>query len=289
MKLLIVSGISGAGKSETIKILEDAGYFVVDNLPITLINKFLELSMKNSSYDKIAVVIDVRGRKYFDNIETMLEKIRINDVSYKLLFLDASDEIIISRFKETRRKHPLGDNETIAEDISKEREYLSFLKEKADIIIDTTEISSKELREKILIKIDEKDALVDMAVVISSFGYKYGMIKDADVVFDVRFLPNPFYVDNLKKKTGLDKKVESYVMMWPNTKRFVEKFENLISFVLPLYVKEGKKQLHIAFGCTGGKHRSVTLAEHLSDFLKKDGYRVYTKHRDIEKRQDEQQ
>ncbi|MFA5479431.1 MAG: RNase adapter RapZ [Candidatus Muiribacteriota bacterium] len=289
MKLLIVSGISGAGKSETIKILEDAGYFVVDNLPVTLINKFLELSMKNSSYDKIAVVIDVRGRKYFDNIETMLEKIRINDVSYKLLFLDASDEIIISRFKETRRKHPLGDNETIAEDISKEREYLSFLKEKADIIIDTTEISSKELREKILIKIDEKDALVDMAVVISSFGYKYGMIKDADVVFDVRFLPNPFYVDNLKKKTGLDKKVESYVMMWPNTKRFVEKFENLISFVLPLYVKEGKKQLHIAFGCTGGKHRSVTLAEHLSDFLKKDGYRVYTKHRDIEKRQDEQQ
>lgn len=289
MKLLIVSGISGAGKSETIKILEDAGYFVVDNLPITLINKFLELSMKNSSYDKIAVVIDVRGRKYFDNIETMLEKIRINDVSYKLLFLDASDEIIISRFKETRRKHPLGDNETIAEDISKEREYLDFLKEKADIIIDTTEISAKELREKILIKIDEKDALVDMAVVISSFGYKYGMIKDADVVFDVRFLPNPFYVDNLKKKTGLDKKVESYVMMWPNTKRFVEKFENLISFVLPLYVKEGKKQLHIAFGCTGGKHRSVTLAEHLSDFLKKDGYRVYTKHRDIEKRQDEQQ
>ncbi|MFA7577383.1 MAG: RNase adapter RapZ [Candidatus Muiribacteriota bacterium] len=289
MKLLIVSGISGAGKSETIKILEDAGYFVVDNLPVTLINKFLELSMKNSSYDKIAVVIDVRGRKYFDNIETMLEKIRINDVSYKLLFLDASDEIIISRFKETRRKHPLGDNETIAEDISKEREYLDFLKEKADIIIDTTEISAKELREKILIKIDEKDALVDMAVVISSFGYKYGMIKDADVVFDVRFLPNPFYVDNLKKKTGLDKKVESYVMMWPNTKRFVEKFENLISFVLPLYVKEGKKQLHIAFGCTGGKHRSVTLAEHLSDFLKKDGYRVYTKHRDIEKRQDEQQ
>ncbi|MGM0607856.1 MAG: RNase adapter RapZ [Candidatus Muiribacteriota bacterium] len=283
MKMLIVSGISGAGKSQAIKIIEDAGYFCVDNLPFPLFDKFLDLSISAKDFDKLALVIDIRGRNFFDNFESMLEKIQIYEINYKIIFLDANDDVIISRFKESRRTHPLGAQCNILEGLEEERKILKPVKERADVIIDTTETSVKELREKILIGIDEKAMLKDIAVNISSFGYKYGMVKDADIVFDVRFLPNPHYVESLKKKTGLDKKVENYVLMWPNTRRFVEKINDLIDFVLPLHIKEGKKQLHIAFGCTGGKHRSVTLAEHLGDRLKKEGYRLYIKHRDIEK------
>jgi UPF0042 nucleotide-binding protein len=284
MKFLFLSGLSGAGKSQAVKVLEDSGYFCVDNLPLSIADKFLEICMSGTKFEKVALVIDIRGKLFLDNFRTFLEKLKIFEIKYSILFLEANDDVIVSRFKETRRKHPLGEEYgSIIEDIKKEKCMLDGIKQMADIIIDTSEITVRELREKILIAIDESESLRDIVINFSSFGYKYGIIKDADIIFDVRFLPNPFYVDTLKHKTGLDKKVESYVMMWPNSKKFIERFSDLISFTLPQYIKEGKSQLHIALGCTGGKHRSVVLAEYFSDWLKKNGYRVFVRHRDIEK------
>ncbi len=282
MKFIIVSGVSGAGKSQALKALEDAGYFCVDNLPLSVSEKFLEICHKSETFKKVALGIDIRGQLFFSEFNHFIQALKVFGIKYTMVFLEATDDTLVSRFKETRRKHPLWEEGTVLDDIKRERELLEPIKNVADLIIDTTDTELKELRKKILLFAEEKESLKDMVIDVSSFGYKYGCPKDGDIVFDVRFLPNPFYVKELKHKTGLDKKVEDYVMMWPNTKRFLKKFMDLVEFILPQYIKEGKKQLHIAIGCTGGKHRSVVLSETIAEILKKDGYKVYIKHRDIE-------
>ena len=284
MRFVIVTGMSGAGKSTALKILEDQGYFCADNLPIPLIEKFAELSWnQQSEYDKVALGMDVRSGSEIQSIQAILERLVVKGISYEILFLDASDSVLLKRYKETRRSHPLAKDGRIDEGIRKERQAMAFLKEHADIILDTSTLLTRELRsemEKIFVNRVEYR---NIYITVLSFGFKYGIPADSDLVFDVRFLPNPVYVDELKHKTGLDQEVQDFVMKYEEAHTFLHKLEDMVEFLLPNYVSEGKNQLVISIGCTGGKHRSVTLAEHLHRYLSRHteyGLKIF--HRDIE-------
>ncbi|WP_223701354.1 RNase adapter RapZ [Sutcliffiella deserti] len=286
VELVIITGMSGAGKTVAIQSLEDLGFFCVDNLPPTLLPKFLELMEESGSkMNKVALVMDLRGREFFDSLFEALDDIsELSWVTPQILFLDAKDSVLVTRYKETRRSHPLAKTGLPLEGIEHERELLEELKGRAQLILDTSNLKPRELREKIL-KQFATHSKQTFKVNVLSFGFKYGIPIDADLVFDVRFLPNPHYIDHMRPMTGLDGEVSSYVLKWSETQKFIEKLTDLLNFMLPYYKREGKSQLVIAIGCTGGQHRSVTLAEHFAKHYKADYDTVIT-HRDIERRKD---
>ncbi|MGI5857256.1 MAG: RNase adapter RapZ [Candidatus Merdivicinus sp.] len=285
MDFLIVTGLSGAGKSRAVDALEDIGFYCVDNMPPQLISKVAEICLAgNSKISRVAVVTDMRGGDMFYGLFEELDEMRDKGLTYKLLFLDASDAELIRRYKETRRRHPLAGlvSGGIAEAIRNERVLLRPARERADYVIDTTHLSANELKQR-MNNIFLDSIQNSMLINVMSFGFKYGSPSEADLVFDVRCLPNPFYVDELKNKTGLDAEVRDYVMKSPNSEELLSKLRDLVGFLVPLYQKEGKSQLMIGVGCTGGKHRSVTFAELLYQFLSEQGYNVRVVHRDISK------
>lgn len=285
MELLIVTGMSGAGKSQAANALEDMGYYCVDNIPPEIIQAFVNLSERSGeSLNKIAIVTDVRGGDMFKSINDVLNNLKNNNVNYKVLFLDAADEVLIRRFKENRRKHPLvGDSDmSINDAVKTERQMLKKLRFMADYVIDTSYISISQLKSQ-LSAIFFGNVSNVLKIQSKSFGFKYGSDTEADLVFDVRCLPNPFYVEELKNKTGLDKEVQHYVMNSDDSKEFLDKLIAFIDCAVPLYAKEGKSQLIIAIGCTGGKHRSVTFAELIGKHLQSKNYDCIINHRDIYK------
>src|SRR5690625_2255178 len=283
-KFVIITGMSGAGKTVAVQSFEDLGYYCVDNLPPTLIPKFLEL-MKDSTNNirKVALVIDLRGREFFDALYESLDLIGDEDwLQEHIIFLDATDETLVSRYKETRRSHPLALKGLPLNGIKKERKILDELRGRAQKIIDTSDLKPKELR-KIIHQFYSERKEVVFSIHFVSFGFKYGIPIDADLVFDVRFLPNPFYIEHMRPLTGLDTKVSEYVLKWTDTAKFNEKILDLLQFIIPQYKKEGKSQLVIAIGCTGGQHRSVALSEYYIKTFSQN-YPTHITHRDIEKR-----
>ena len=283
MRFVIVTGMSGGGKSTALRMLEDVGFYCVDNLPGPLIEKFVELiAMPNSEVGKVALGLDVRADQPFEDAQKVLEKLKENGYSFEILFMEASDQVLLKRYKETRRMHPLSPDGRGEDGILKERKILQDIRSKADYVIDTSKLLTRELKEeidRIFVKNEEYNSLM---ITILSFGFKHGIPADADLVFDVRFLPNPFYIDELKYKTGNDKEVQDYVMSFPEAETFIDKLCDMLSFLIPNYVKEGKYQLVIGIGCTGGKHRSVTLANRLYSRLKNKGnYGLKIAHRDV--------
>ncbi|SDJ61413.1 RNase adapter RapZ [Salimicrobium halophilum] len=283
-KLVIITGMSGAGKTVAIQSFEDLGYFCVDNMPPTLLPKFLEL-MKDPSNNitNVALVMDLRGREFFDSLIESLDRLsEENWLEDHILFLDAEDQTLVSRYKETRRSHPLAPNGLPLEGIKQEREMLDELRGRAQTIFDTTNSKPRALREDILQTFKEKEQQV-FSVQMVSFGFKHGVPIDADLMFDVRFLPNPHYVEHMRPLTGLDEEVSNYVFKWAETKQFLDKLKDLLAFMLPRYRKEGKSQIVVAIGCTGGQHRSVAIAEFLADAFK-DEFLTKVTHRDIKKR-----
>ena len=284
MKLVIVTGMSGAGKTIALKMLEDIGFYCVDNLPISLVDKFVQLVSEGTSIEKAALGLDIRSGEELGNLDEILENWRSSNVDVQVLFLDANDAVLIKRYKETRRTHPLAGAGRLENGIEKEREKLAFLKREADYIIDTSMLLTRELRKE-LEKIFLQDARYkNMYVTVLSFGFKYGIPEDADLVFDVRFLPNPYYDEHLRPLTGQVHAVRDYVMRGTTAEIFLKKLYDMIDFLLPNYINEGKNQLVIAVGCTGGKHRSVTIARALYEHLEAVGeYGIRIDHRDIEK------
>lgn len=286
MKLVIVTGMSGAGKTVALKMMEDMGYYCVDNLPIPLIEKFAELALGSNQgqSNQVALGIDIRSGQELPLLDKILERWRTDGIPFEILFLDASDEVLLKRYKETRRNHPLAGAGRIDEGIKKERECLAFLKKQANVILDTSMLLTKELRHE-LEKIYMEDGTYDnLFVTVMSFGFKYGIPADADLVFDVRFLPNPYYVENLRPKTGEEKEIQDYVKQGGTADIFLGKLYDMLDFLIPNYVLEGKNQLVIGIGCTGGKHRSVTIANAVYEHLKQQkGLGVKLYHRDIEK------
>jgi UPF0042 nucleotide-binding protein len=283
MRFVIVTGMSGAGKSTALKILEDEGYFCVDNIPLPLVEKFAELSvMHESGHSRVALGVDIRTGLELQGIREMLEKLTALEIPYEILFLEAGDSVLLKRYKETRRSHPLARDGRIADGIALERESLQFLKEQADFIIDTSNLLTRELRSAIgRIFVDSED-YHNIYITILSFGFKYGIPADSDLVFDVRFLPNPFYVEELRHKTGQDQEVQDFVMKTDTAGIFLQKLEDMVEFLLPNYVAEGKNQLVISIGCTGGQHRSVTLAEKLYEHLSRHReYGLKLEHREL--------
>jgi len=281
MEFVIVTGLSGAGKSQAIKIMEDIGFYCMDNLPPSLLPKFAELCFQSKGkIDKVAVVLDIRGGKFFNDLFISLDVLKSEGYGYKIIFLDASNEVLIKRYKELRRPHPLSPNGRIIEGIEKEREKLKEVREKANNIIDTSTFTLGILKEEIKNIFVEGKEFKNLTISILSFGFKHGIPLDSDLVFDVRFLPNPHYIDDLRQFTGNDKKVRDYVMQWEQSKEFANKLTDLIDFLIPYYIKEGKTQLVVAMGCTGGKHRSVTIANVLHEHLNKNGHRTIIRHRD---------
>ena len=285
MKFVILTGMSGAGKSTAIKMMEDMGFFCVDNLPIPLLEKFVELSsLQSAKLQKVAVGIDIRSGQALGEMKEILERIRAKGAGYEILFLDAEDSVLVKRYKETRRNHPLSGGERVDKGIEEERSRLKFLKEQADYIIDTSQLLTRELKielEKIFI---QNQDYKNLFITILSFGFKYGIPNDSDLVFDVRFLPNPYYVEGLRQKTGNDKEIQDYVMQFQEAHQFLDKLTDMLEFLIPNYITEGKNQLVISIGCTGGKHRSVTLANEIYKRLssrKEFGLKI--EHRDITK------
>jgi UPF0042 nucleotide-binding protein len=285
MRFVIVTGMSGAGKSTVLKSLEDDGYFCVDNMPIVLIDKFIEL-FANSSDEKIsriAVGIDIRSGKSLSGMKRVLEGLKKRQFQYEILFLESRDDILIKRYKETRRSHPLSRDGRIFEGLEKERKAVAYLKTQADYIIDTSDFLIRDLKKEVDQLFLGESREKKLIVTILSFGFKNGMPGDADLVFDVRFLPNPYYIEELKHKSGLDQEVQDYVMQFDVSKVFLEKLLDMVRFLVPNYVEEGKSQLVIAIGCTGGRHRSVTFAEALyHDLRKENDCKVHISHRDIQ-------
>lgn len=285
MRLVIVTGMSGAGRTTALKMLEDAKYFCVDNLPVPFIDKFAELIFSgNSEITKVAIGVDIRSGKSLHELEKILEQMQVHGFPYEILFLDASDEILVKRYKETRRMHPLAESGRIKDGILKEREQLVFLKSHADYIIDTSQLLTRELKQELDKIFIQNREFKNLMITVLSFGFKYGIPSDADLVFDVRFLPNPYYYEELRKLTGNDKEIQDFVMGYEMSHVFLDKLEDMIRFLIPNYVLEGKNQLVIAIGCTGGKHRSVTLANKLYERLQNQtDYGVKQEHRDIGK------
>lgn len=285
-QMVIITGMSGAGKTVAIQSFEDLGFFCVDNLPPTLLPKFLELMRESGNkMNKVALVMDLRGREFFEHLFRALDDLAETSwVTPQILFLDADDSTLVRRYKETRRSHPLAPSGLPLEGIQTERELLEVLKGRAQLIYNTSRMKPKDLREKIINEFTTNKKLT-FTVNVMSFGFKYGIPIDADLVFDVRFLPNPHYIDHMRPKTGLDDEVSSYVLKWSETQKFLEKVTELLAFMLPHYRREGKAQLIVAIGCTGGQHRSVALAEYIGRFFEKD-YKTSITHRDIKRRKD---
>ncbi len=285
MRMIVVTGMSGAGKSTALKMLEDIGYFCMDNLPVPLVYKLAEMmSQQSIELEKVALGIDVRSRKKFHELEDALEHLEKSGIICEILFLDSADDVLVKRYKETRRIHPLAENQRLEDGIKKERDYLKKLRKKADYLIDTSQMLTRELQAELTkIFVDNKE-YKNIYVTILSFGFKYGIPTDADLVFDVRFLPNPYYMEELRAKTGNDKEIQDFVMANGKADAFLDKLEDLIRFLIPNYVTEGKHQLVVAIGCTGGKHRSVTLANGLYNRLcAEEDFGIKIDHRDIEK------
>lgn len=283
MRFVVVTGMSGGGKRTALKMLEDAGYYCVDNLPVSLVGKFAELiTMPGSEITKVALGLDVRADQSFEDATKVLQELKSGDYNVEILFMEAGDEVLIKRYKESRRVHPLAVEGRIEDGVRQERMVLDKIRRQADYVIDTTSLLTRELKEeldRIFVNNEEYNSLM---VTVMSFGFKNGIPSDADLVFDVRFLPNPFYIDELKHKTGNDKEVQDYVMSFEESHTFMDKLVDMVQFLIPNYVKEGKYRLVIAIGCTGGKHRSVTLANKLFLRLKDKGeYGVTLHHRDV--------
>ena len=285
MRLVIVTGMSGAGRATALKILEDAGYFCVDNLPVPFVDKFAELTASgNSEITKVAIGLDVRSGKALGQLEQILEHMALKEISYEILFLDASDDVLVKRYKETRRIHPLAESGRIEQGIVLERERLVFLKKHADYIIDTSKLLVRELKQELDKIFIQNREFKNLMITVLSFGFKYGIPSDADLVFDVRFLPNPYYYEELRKLIGNDKEIQDFVMGYDMAHVFLDKLDDMIRFLVPNYVLEGKNQLVVAIGCTGGKHRSVTLSNKLYERLSdQNDYGVKLEHRDIGK------
>lgn len=283
LQVLIITGLSGAGKSQAVNCLEDMGYYCVDNLPPALLLKFIELGLQSEGkVDKVALVTDARGGEFFSDLTQALEEMTSARIPYQILFLEASDQVLVRRFKESRRRHPLASGERLLDAIGMERKMLEELRGRANIIIDTSELSPRELKEKLLGLFSE-DQSAEFTVNVVSFGYKWGIPLDSDIVMDVRFLANPFYNPDLRMLTGKDRAVEQFVLDAPVTKSFSRRFLNLLRFLIPYYIAEGKTTLAIAIGCTGGQHRSVVLAEYTGRQLKRLGYSAIVRHRDVAK------
>ncbi len=284
MRFIIVTGLSGAGKTLVSRSLEDLGFFCIDNLPPKLMPKFAELCYQtDGKIDRIAVVVDIRGGGFFDDLFECLEIMRESGYTYEILYLEASDEVLVRRYKETRRMHPLvkeGEGRII-EGISEERKRLGKIRKTATKIIDTSNLQPKQLKEIITKLVSDNGNQPKLIISVISFGFKHGILMDADIVFDVRFLPNPFYIEELKEHTGIEPVVKEYLFMFPETQTFLSKLDDMLEFLIPYYVKEGKSQLVIGIGCTGGVHRSVTIADAVADMLRRRGHHVIQEHRDI--------
>ena len=282
MRFVVVTGMSGGGKLTAIRFLEDMGYYCVDNLPVRLIDPFMALvTAPGSAVDKVVLGMDVRADESFDNVEQVLAALKEKGYRFEILFMDASDEVLVKRYKETRRAHPVCPTGRVEEGIARERKILEQIKSSADYVIDTANLLTRSLREELArIFVDDR-RYNSLMISIMSFGFKNGIPMDADLVFDVRFLPNPFYVDSLKRLTGNDAPVRDYVMAAPEAEQFMDKLSDMISFLIPGYVKEGKNQLVIAVGCTGGHHRSVTIANALAERMSDGDYGINLYHRDI--------
>lgn len=286
MKLVIVTGMSGAGKSTAMKMMEDMGYFCIDNLPTLLFEKFIEFFISNHpTHQKIAVGMDVRSGSDLEKLEFALQRLGYMEIPFEILFLDADDSTLIKRYKETRRVHPLANGERIEKGLEREREKIAFLKKDADYIIDTSNLLTRELKYELERIFVNEEEFKSMMITILSFGFKYGIPSDSDMVMDVRFLPNPYYDVELRPKTGNDKEIQDFVMKYPEATEFIEKLDDLIQFLIPQYISEGKNQLVISIGCTGGKHRSVTLANELYKRLNGEDrdYGLKIEHRDLTK------
>lgn len=283
MRFVVVTGMSGGGKSTVLKMLEDAGYYCVDNLPLSLVEKFAELvTMPNSEVSKVALGLDVRSDQSFEDATRILTQLKNKGYAFEILFLETDEKTLIKRYKESRRVHPLAPKGRVEDGVQKERKVLENVRKSADYVIDTSHLLTRELKEeldRIFVANEEYNSLM---VTVMSFGFKYGIPADADLVFDVRFLPNPYYIDQLKQKTGNDREVQDYVMSFPEAGNFMEKLTDMIRFLIPNYVKEGKHSLVVAVGCTGGRHRSVTLANELYKRMKDQGtYGIKLYHRDV--------
>ena len=284
MEILVISGLSGAGKSCAASCLEDIGYYTVDNMPAAIIPKFAEFSAESDGrYDRVALVNDIRGGvDSFQELLEVIDRLREGDTVCRLLYLEADTQSIIKRYKETRRRHPLMESGATIEDaVKRETELLRPLRERADFVIDTTQLSAAKLRGELYRLFAEKGQQSRMSINVVSFGYKYGVPLEADLVFDVRFMPNPYYVPELRYQTGMNDDVYNYVFSFPQTKEFLSKLEQMLAFLLPLYQEEGKAVLVVAVGCTGGRHRSVSIARAVTEYLNKLGYAAYENHRDI--------
>ncbi len=283
MEILIISGLSGSGKSKAATVLEDIGYYIVDNLPAEMMAKFADFCAASSGrYERVALVYDVRAGEPFDMLIDTLERIKTSGVNCRMLFLEASTQTIINRYKETRRKHPLsGKGLNIQQAVEKEREMMRPVRDHADFILDSTAFSTAKLRSEMLNLFGDQSDRGGLNVNVLSFGFKHGLPLEADLVFDVRFMPNPYYVAELKPKTGLDADVRDFVFSFQKTHDFMEQLTKMLKFLLPLYAEEGKTALVVAIGCTGGHHRSVAVAHETAEFIKKEGYPVTENHRDI--------
>ncbi len=286
MQLLIVTGMSGSGKSCVMDVMEDIGYYCIDNIPPKLISRFVDLCRQaESGLDKVAVAVDIRTGDMFTEIYRSWQELKNEpDIEVKVLFIEASSEVLIKRYKETRRKHPLDErfNGSLPQAIAYEWEQLSQLRAIADYYIETSNLTSNQLKEQIKNTFLEKSS-DSMTIKVMSFGFKYGVSMEADLVFDVRCLPNPFYIESLKNLTGCEEEVRDYVMSFEQSQQLFTKLKDLMDFLIPLYISEGKSQLVIAFGCTGGKHRSITFAELMAEYLKSKEYKIQKYHRDITK------
>ncbi|MBU2563402.1 MAG: RNase adapter RapZ [Actinobacteria bacterium] len=285
MKIVIITGLSGAGKTEALKYFEDAGYYCIDNLPAHLLLNLIDyFSMEDRNINKVAFAIDLRSGYFFDEIYKTLDKLNERKIEYKILFLEASKSAIVKRYSLTRRKHPLVENGNLGSGIEREIEKMNRLREIADVVIDTSLLNSKELRMAItecMMSDVEKSKLLQIS--ITSFGYKYGLPESVDIVMDVRFLPNPFYNEELKDVDGRNKKVIDFVLCWEETKEFLRMFEKMLDFLIPNYIAEGKSYLGIGIGCTGGKHRAVVISDKIYEYLKLKGYSIKLFHKDISK------
>ena len=283
MDILIISGLSGAGKSKAGSYLEDMGFYIVDNMPAAMILKFAEFCAGGSGrYDRVALVYDVRTASSFTELFDVLDKLRAMEGACRMLFLEAEPEVIIKRYKETRRRHPLADQtDCLEEAVRRERELMQPVRERADHIIDTSRTSTAQLRGELLRLFGDPEEKGGMTVSVTSFGFKYGLPLDADLVFDVRFMPNPFYIEELRPRTGLDQAVNDYVFSFQQTQDYLKRLKDLLAFSLPLYAEEGKTSLVIAVGCTGGHHRSVAVTHTLAEFIGSQGYQVSENHRDM--------
>lgn len=284
MRIVIVTGLSGAGKSQAIKTLEDMDFFCVDNLPPMIVPKFVEIcKMSEDKIENIAIVMDIRAGKLFENSTSALAQLEEAGYKYEILFLDASNDTLIKRYKTTRRRHPLAPNDRLEVGIEREREKLDAIKKRASYVIDTSNLTPKKLSESLLSIFEYGKIFEELFIGVTSFGFKNGVPNDVDLVFDARFLPNPYHIEAIREFTGKDDRIKEYVMSFPETSTLIEKIMDYLEFVIPQYIKEGRIQLIVGIGCTGGKHRSVVLTEEITRRLMENGHRVQMSHRDIGK------